>query len=138
MARNAIMFVQFIRYVIVGIITTSIHYLILYVLLQRLGWYGVLSTSIGLVISAATNFVVNYQFTFHSNAKMIDALWRFAVVITLGMSINAGIFWLLVTRLSWFYLSGQVVATVAVLFWNFLFSRSFIYVSRSPIVDTER
>ena len=138
MTRNAIVLFQFIRYVVVGALATTIHYVILYVLLERLGLDGVLSTSIGLVISAAFNFVVNYHFTFRSNAKMIDALWRFVVVITLGLLINAGIFWLLVTRLSWFYLLGQAVATTAVLFWNFLFSRSFIYMSRSPIADGER
>ena len=138
MTRNAIVSSQFMRYVVVGALATAIHYVILYTLLERLGLDGVLSTSLGLVISAAFNFVVNYHFTFHSNAKMLDALGRFVVVITLGLLLNAGIFWLLVTRLSWFYLLGQAVATSAVLLWNFLFSRSFIYVSRSPVVDTER
>lgn len=138
MTRNAIVFFQFIRYVVVGALATAIHYVVLYSLLERLGLDGVLSTSLGLMISATFNFVVNYHFTFHSNAKMLDALWRFVVVITLGLFINASIFWLLVTRLSWFYLLGQAVATIAVLFWNFLFSRSFIYVSRSPIVNAER
>lgn len=120
---------QFLRYVLVGGLATAIHYVVLYALHKKLGWNGVLSTTIGLLLSAAFNFIANYHFTFQSKTRMLSAMLRFVVVITLGLLINASIFWLLVTRLSWFYLWGQAIATAAVLVWNFLFSRSFIYTS---------
>lgn len=129
---------QFIRYVVVGGLSTTIHYMVLYTLHRRLGWNGVFSTTLGLLLSATFNFVANYHFTFHSKMQMLDSLIRFAVVITLGGLINAIIFWLLVTRLSWFYLLGQAIGTAAVLFWNFLFSRTFIYSNRSSTIEVKQ
>ena len=136
--RAAIVLSQFIRYVVVGGLSTSMHYIVLYTLHGVLGWNGALSTTLGMLLSAAFNFVANYHFTFHSKNQMADSLLRFVIVITVGVFINASIFWLLVTRLSWFYLFGQAVATVVVLFWNFLFSRSYIYASRPQIIDTQQ
>jgi putative flippase GtrA len=129
---------QFVRYVVIGGLSTAIHYVVLYTLHERLSLDGVFSTTIGMLISAVFNFFANYHFTFRSSAGMFESLWRFVVIIGLGVLINAGIFWLLVTRLSWFYLFGQAIATIAVLFWNFLFSRTFIYVSRMPALKVER
>lgn len=122
---------QFLRYLLVGGLSTAIHYIVLYTLHKKLGWDGVLSTTLGMLLGTIFNFFANYHFTFQSKVQMLDSLLRFVMVITLGLLINATIFWLLVTRLSWFYLLGQAMATATVLFWNFLFSRSFIYVSRS-------
>lgn len=128
---------QFLRYILVGGLSTAIHYIILYTLHGVLGWNGVLSTTLGMMLSAAFNFVANYNFTFRCEIPMSGSLLRFLVVITLGCLVNASVFWLLVTQLSWFYLAGQAIATAATLSWNFLFSRSFIYASRSRTIDAQ-
>ena len=132
------MWPQFIRFVLVGGTSTLIHYLLLYVLHGRLGWNGVLSTTIGLGLSAACNFLANYYFTFRADIPILESLWRFVLVVSVGLLLNACILWVLVNQLSWFYLAGQATATAALLIWNFSFSRSFTYASRSGAADPQK
>ena len=129
---------QFIRFGLVGGVATAIHYFILYALHGRLGWNGLLAPTLGLGSSAAFNFTANYYFTFRAEIPILESFWRFVVVTSVGLLLNAAIFWLLVSQLSWFYLAGQATATIALLLWNFLFSRSFTYASDSGTVDPKR
>ena len=122
---------QFIRFALVGAVSTAIHYLLLYVLHGKFGWDGILSTTLGLTVSAAFNFSANYRFTFRSRLPIVESLLRFLGVTTIGLLLNAAIYWLLVTRLGWYYLAGQATATAAVLIWNFSLARAFAYAPHS-------
>jgi putative flippase GtrA len=112
-------FSRFVRYLVVGGIATAIQYAILILLVRGLGMAPTPASSIGFVLSAGVNYLLNYRFTFQSNRPHGPAAAKFAVLAGTGLLINAVIMHLM-TRAGAQYLIAQVCATGAVLFFGFI------------------
>jgi putative flippase GtrA len=110
---------RFVRYLVVGGIATAIQYAILVLLVRGLGMAPTAASSIGFVLSAGVNYLLNYRFTFQSNRPHGPAAAKFAVLAGTGLLINAVIMHLM-TRAGAQYLIAQVCATGAVLFFGFI------------------
>ncbi|MGR9108871.1 MAG: GtrA family protein [Gammaproteobacteria bacterium] len=118
---------QFLRFATVGGIATAVHYLILITLVQGLGANPVWASGIGFVIGATFNYVLNYRFTFRSNAKHRHAVVKFLLVAGLGLVLNSLAMLVFIVHLGLFYLLAQVLATSLVLLWNFLGNRLWVF-----------
>lgn len=123
---------QFLRFVGVGGAATALMYLLLAVGVELLGWPPLTSSVGAYALSAIFNYWANYHFTFASHSDHRHALPRFAAVATCGLAINAAIMWLLTERINWHYLPAQVLATGAVLLWNFFANRRWTYNAGHP------
>jgi len=110
---------RFVRYLVVGGIATAIQYAILILLVRGLGMAPTPASSIGFVLSAGVNYLLNYRFTFRSNRPHGPAAAKFAVLAGTGLLINAAIMHVL-TGAGAQYLIAQVCATGAVLFFGFI------------------
>lgn len=109
---------RFVRFTIVGGIATAIQYVILVLLVRAFGVAPTPASSVGFVLSAAVNYLLNYRFTFQSNRPHGPAAAKFGLLAGTGLLINAGIMhWL--TGAGLHYLLAQVCATGVVLVWNF-------------------
>ena len=107
------------RYIVVGGIATAIQYAILILLVRGLGMAPTPASSIGFVLSAVVNYLLNYRFTFQSRRPHAPAAAKFALLAGAGLLINAAIMHLMVAA-GVHYLLAQVCATAVVLFWNFI------------------
>ncbi|MGB6488172.1 MAG: GtrA family protein [Steroidobacteraceae bacterium] len=110
---------RFFRYIVVGGIATAIQYAFLILLVRGLGMAPTPASSIGFVLSAGVNYLLNYRFTFQSNRPHGPAAAKFAVLAGTGLVINAAIMHLM-TGAGAQYLIAQVCATGVVLFFGFI------------------
>ena len=110
---------RFVRFAAVGGVATAIQYAILILLVRGFGVGPTAASSIGFVLSAIVNYLLNYRFTFQSNRPHGPAATKFGLLAATGLLINAAIMHLM-TAAGVNYLLAQVCATGVVLFWNFI------------------
>lgn len=118
---------QFLRFASVGVVGTTVHYSVLLVLVELLNISVLVATAAGFVLGALTNYILNYHFTFNSRKKHSDAMTKFFAVALMGLGLNQVIMWVAVGILFINYLLSQVVATLVVLFFNYLANRSWSF-----------
>ena len=124
---------QFLAFTGVGAVGTAGHYLTLILLVETLQWNPVLSTSLGFVVGALINYILNYKYTFSSNKSHHETLFRFLLVAVIGALINSGIMYLGTTLWSVNYLLTQLVATGIVLIQNFTLNKLWTFAEREGL-----
>jgi len=110
---------KFVRFLIVGGIATLIQYIVLIWTVERWHWNAVLASSLGYILSAIANYLLNYYFTFRSDDRHGVAVARFAIVAAAGFALNALLMELLAVKLRILYVLSQVLATIGTLLWNY-------------------
>ena len=110
---------KFVRFSIVGGVATIIQYAALIGMVERWHRNAVVASSLGYVLSAIANYLLNYYFTFRSDNRHRVAITRFAVVAAAGLVLNALLMELLAEKLRVPYLLSQILATVGTLLWNY-------------------
>lgn len=118
---------MFVRFLVVGVLATAIHYSILLLLVQIFGFAPVLASSIGFSVSAVVNYLVNRRVTFSSSRGHAGAVPRFVIVALVGLSLNSGVVWLFAHELGWYYVLAQVIATGVAIFWNFFANKYWTF-----------
>lgn len=118
---------QFLSFALIGLLGTSVHYLVLITLVSGASIAPVIATSAGAVCGAITNYLLNYRLTFRSRKRHSEALTKFLLVAALGLLINAAILEAIVRFAKWHYLFAQIIATGVVLFWGFLANRFWTF-----------
>lgn len=108
-------------------IATATQYVLLIVLTETGLMAAVPASNTGFAFSALINYWLNYHYTFSSTVNHRVALLKFTITALVGLSINFGLMSLLVTQFSFHYLLSQVMATGAVLVWNFLVNRAWTF-----------
>lgn len=120
---------QFLRFSLVGIVSTTTTYATLIVSVEKFG-IGVLTASTtGYILGAIINYMLNVQCTFNSNRDHLVLIPRFIAVVAAGMLVNVGVMHASVNWLSMNYILAQLVAVSVVLFWSFTASRLWIFSS---------
>ena len=112
-------FARFLRFTLVGGVATAIQYALLILLVRGFGMAPTFASSIGFVLSAGVNYLLNYRFTFRSDRPHGPAAVKFGLLAGSGLLINAAIMHGLIVA-GVHYLIAQVCATGVVLFWNFI------------------
>ncbi len=118
---------QFLSFLVIGGGCTLIQYMILYSLTEFLGLAPVISSSIGYVLSAILNYLLNRQLTFGSERKHSESVPRFFAISVAGLIINAVIVYSSQTVGGVHYLIAQIISTIIVLFWNFYANRAWTF-----------
>ena len=118
---------QFILFAMVGIVGTSGHYLALILLVYFFCVNPVLASAIGFSIGAFINYILNYKFTFRSQAYHHITLKKFMTVALFGALINTIIMWLGVEAAQIAYIIVQVIATSIVLILNFILNKFWTF-----------
>lgn len=110
---------QFFIYAGIGAIGTVGHYATLVLLVQVIHTDPVFASTIGFIVGALINYLLNYRVTFNSNKRHREALTKFLIVAGLGAVINGAIMTAGINMFDIHYLVIQVVATCFVLALNF-------------------
>lgn len=110
---------RIVRYLVVGGIATAIQYAILILLVRGFGMAPTPASSIGFVLSAVVNYLLNYRFTFQSNRPHGPAAAKFGVLAATGLLLNAAVMRLM-TGAGAQYLIAQICATGVVLLWGYI------------------
>ncbi len=118
------------RFALVGALCTGIQYLLLAIGVEWLGLGAVIASTLGYLVSAAANYLLNRRYTYASSAPHARLVWKFVVVLATGLTLNALFMQLLQGYLQWHYVLAQLVATAGNLLWNFCAHRYWTF-SRS-------
>lgn len=117
---------QFLRFALVGVAGTIVHYGVMIALIEVAGLGTVLATSLGFLAGASVSYVLNRKITFISNQPVGVAFAKYIAALTVGLVINACIVAGL-EALGLHYFIAQPIATAVVLFWNFGASRLLVF-----------
>lgn len=105
-------------FLVVGGFTTGIQYLIMALLIWAADLSALLASSIGFVVSAVVNYLLNARLTFRSKKTHANTLPRFVVTASIGLLLN----FLVLKGLTSFGMHvalAQVITTICVLIWNY-------------------
>ncbi|WP_020679714.1 GtrA family protein [Marinobacterium rhizophilum] len=121
------MLIQFIKFIGVGVIATAMQYAILILGVEWLSFNPVLASTLGYLLSAILNYILNYYFTFTSQEKHRIAVIKFSIVVCAGLILNASAMHFFYGVMEIQYLFAQVLATALVFVWNFSANRKWTY-----------
>ena len=110
----------FVRFVVVGVIATGVHYLVLIAAVELGGWSAVWGSGLGFGTGAIVNYLLNRRFTFRSEVPHGTAVSRFMVVMGGALVLNQLLMHLFTQVAGLPYLVAQVLTTGVTLFWNFI------------------
>ena len=93
------MLTQFIKFSLVGLLNTAIHYGIFYVTYQYMGLYHLLASTIGFCFAVTNSYLINKHWTFKTRgSKVHHEFAKFITVNLVTLSINLGSMALLVEQ----------------------------------------
>lgn len=112
---------QFIKFSLVGLLNTAIHYGVFYVTYTYMGIYHLLASTIGFCLAVTNSYIVNRFWTFKTRgSKKRREFPKFITVNLLTLSINLGSMALLVERLAMDPRVAQLASIGLTLSINFL------------------
>ena len=117
---------QFIRYVLVGLISNAILYGI-YIVLTSLGMWPKLAMSLLYGVGVIQTFVFNKQWSFRFNGAAAPSLMRYATAYALGYVINFSALILLVDQMELPHEWVQGVMLVVIAIILFLAQRYWVF-----------
>ena len=77
------------KYALVGLVGTSVHYMVMATLISIFSVGLILSSTSGAIAGALVNYLLNYFYTFQSHKRHQYAVMIFWLVAAFGWSINA-------------------------------------------------
>lgn len=125
--KDKALFVQLMRYTIVGGIAFVVDYGALWLLTEFVGLYHLLSAAIAFILGLVCNYLISTAWVF--GESKVSSRWlefvAFAIIGIVGLGFNEAIIYLCTDILGLHYMVSKLVSTVIVFFWNF-FARRFI------------
>ncbi len=117
---------QVVRYIIVGVASNTIGYL-LYLMLTQLGVGHKTAMSCLYVIGVAFNFYLNRSWTFRSAQPVRTGLARFLLAIALGYLLNLVWLYVFVDLAGWRHELVQLAAIVVISVYFFMINKHYIH-----------
>ena len=124
---------KFLKFGIVGASGMVVHFGVLYLCKEIIGLNPFVANTIGFIIAATTNYILNRIWTFRSKEKQVAVEYlKFILVSVIGLGVNNGTLWLTGhLRPSWnddwrFYILWIFAVGVTTL-WNFFGNMLFTF-----------
>jgi len=110
---------KFLRFAIVGFSGLLVDFIITYIFKERFKVNKYISNSIGFIVAASSNYILNRIWTFKSsNPEIFTEYTSFLVISLIGLAINNYFLYLFEKRFN-FYLS-KLFAIIITTGWNFI------------------
>lgn len=110
---------RLVRYGAVGLFGTALYFLTVLFLVEKVGTDPVVAAVAATVLVVVVNYVLNRSWVFESNREHRAAFPRFLLIAVVSLLLNAGVMYMTVHVLSWWYVTGLVIATLIVPPTNF-------------------
>ncbi len=117
---------KFIRYSLVGCISTIIYFLSVFILVELFHQDPLVGSSLAYLIMTLISFFLNKTFTFGSDFSH-QKLLRFLIVSAIGFILNFSIMFLIVNVLSFHYAIGELVTILVIPITNFLLNNYWTF-----------
>jgi len=114
---------KFVKYAVVGVVGTFVHWGILIGLVEWFGTEPVYASSIGFIVTVIISFYLNLYWTFSirpDSAGIVGRWVRYVIVSVGGLLLNSGLMYIAVHLLNYGYIFGQSVSLIAVPVFNYI------------------
>ena len=120
MTVSNLVFLKFIKFCAVGFSGMFLDFGITWVLKEKFKINKYISNSIGFILAATSNYMLNRYWTFHSGNKQVATEYlSFMLIALAGLSINNLVIFLLNDKLKLNFYFAKVLAVGVVTIWNF-------------------
>ncbi len=122
------LFLRFLKFGVVGVSGTCIDFGTTWLLKEKLHVKKFLANTIGFVLAATSNYVLNRIWTWQSQSEQVGIEYvKFFAVSLIGLGLNTLILYILNEKLKWGFWWSKVIATGFVMVWNFLANNFFTF-----------
>lgn len=119
---------QFIKFCAVGGSGVLIDFGFTYICKEKLKINKYVSNSIGFIIAASSNYILNRIWTFGSqNQNIATEYFSFILVSIVGLLINNSVLWLIHGKMKLNFYLSKIAAIGVTTFWNFLANYTFTF-----------
>lgn len=120
---------QILRFLIVGLGATSVHFAVVIALVEILGIDAIFSNGLAWAIALSVSYFGHFSWTFSATGEHAEHLPRFAVVSLFGLALNLLTVWLLHHQLGAHYLVATTLGVTLSIIVTFLASRFWAFSS---------
>lgn len=121
---------QFLRYCVVGSISTVIDIGGLYILVEFAHFQVIPAAIISFSVSVVNGFIFNRKWTFRSlyNAEKSKQFIKFLVVAVCGLILNTLFMYFFVDVIKLWYINAKIITTGLIFFWSFFINKKWTFV----------
>jgi len=120
MAQLMTLFWKFFRFGAVGVSGMIVDFGLTYLFKEIFKANKYVANSIGFIVAATSNYVLNRVWTFNSTNPEIGVEYlKFVVVSTIGLGINTLILWYFNQKKGYNFYVAKLIAIAVTLIWNF-------------------
>ncbi len=124
-----VFFLKFVKFCIVGFSGVFVDFGITFFCKEILKIQKYISNSLGFVMAASSNYIMNRIWTFHStNPNVALEFTRFFLIALIGLAINLLVIWAMTGKFKVNFYISKLVATIIVTLWNFLINAYYTFV----------
>lgn len=119
--------IQFIKFGVVGVFNTLITALVIWILLRKLHASDYISNILGYIAGLVNSFVWNRKWTFSSNSKIKDTVFKFIITFVISYLLQLGNLYLLLnyTNIDAYYC--QLLSIVVYTCINFVLNKYYTF-----------
>lgn len=130
-----ILFKQFFKYAVVGILATALDFSFLYVLVEYGYLYYLYSALISSAIIIWISFILNKYWTFQNKEKKyFHQFTKYVISHLIALAVALTVLAVLVEIFHFWYLFAKVFATIAAAIVNFLLVKKFIFFNKQDTI----
>jgi len=116
------------RFVVNGVVSFLVDYGLLYSLTEFAGMHYLWSSALSFIASVMVNYWICVVWVFEGVGKTgKKTKLIFLASSVAGLGINQGLMWLLVDKADIYYMAAKIIATAAVMAWNYVMKRKALY-----------
>jgi putative flippase GtrA len=130
-AINRASVIKVAKFGIAGLIGLVIDFSITYILKEHFLFNKYVSNSVGFVVAATCNFILNKWWTFKSSNKFHKEYIIFLSIAVAGLLINSTILYLFHAQLQLNFYLAKLIAIIIVFVWNFIMNSRFNFGNNS-------
>jgi putative flippase GtrA len=117
---------QFLRFVIIGTLS-SVSYLLLFIVLINFGIEPSLSGLVSYLIFFIFNYLLQKKWTFKTNTRDVIAFPKFCICHVIASLLNFIFIYASINYLELSIIFGQLIAFVVILSWNYFFQKRYVF-----------
>lgn len=127
--RTDNIFIQMFRYVFVGGTAFVVDFFFLYFFSDICGIYYLISGVLSFIISVLVNYWMSTKWVFNQDniENKVVEFNLFLAISALGLVFTEILLWLFTDVFGLYYLISKVIASIIVMFWNFIARRVMFY-----------
>lgn len=126
---NTLLRHSIVKYALVGLLGTAVHWGLLVALVEGTGVHPVAGSALGFIAVLIMSYILNSRWTFRGSGKVMDIkqFLRYSIVSCSGLLINTAVMYASVELMSLPYWLGQAAVTIVVPLHNYAANRVWTF-----------